>query len=442
LISERALLLGFGLTNQAVSDALAKRGHAVVVTDDRPTDVSRAAARARGIELVESPDQSTYDELVKDASVVLPSPGIGDSHVALELARRHDVAIRSEFDLADEWNHRPVLAVTGTDGKTTVTTLVTDMLRASGLQAVAAGNNDLPLVTAIDDPTTDVFVVEASSFRLDHSEHFAPCVGTWLNFAPDHLNLHRSLQAYEQSKARLWRDQSPDAVAIGSKDDPVVLKHLLQAPAEHVTFGLGPDADFHVDGAHLVTAAGTRFAAVDELWRAFPHDLSNALAAAATALAGGATTDGVHDALVSFRGLAHRIELVGRSGDVDWYDDSKATTPNATAAAIRSFPSVVLIAGGQNKGLDLGVLADEAPRIRAVVAIGEAAAEIEQSFTGKRPVVVARSMIDAVEQAATLARAGDAVLLSPACASFDWYKSYSERGDDFAARVRDLIGAR
>ena len=217
---------------------------------------------------------------------------------------------------------------------------------------------------------------------------------------------------------------------------------MLQARARQVTFGLGVDADFHIEGTHLVTGTGTRFAAVDELWRTFPHDLSNALAAAATALAGGATTDGVHDALVSFRGLAHRIELVGRSGDVDWYDDSKATTPNATTAAIRSFPSVVLIAGGQNKGLDLRVLADEAPRIRAVVAIGEAAAEVEQSFDGVRPVVVARSMIDAVERAASLARAGDAVLLSPACASFDWYKSYGERGDDFAARVRDLIGAR
>ena len=131
----------------------------------------------------------------------------------------------------------------------------------------------------------------------------------------------------------------------------------------------------------------------------------------------------------------------GSTDDVRWFDDSKATTPNATAAAIRSFPSVVLIAGGQNKGLDLSVLAAEAPRIRAVVAIGEAAAEVEQSFAGVRPVVIARSMIDAVAQAATLARAGDAVLLSPACASFDWYKSYGERGDDFAARVRDLIGA-
>jgi UDP-N-acetylmuramoylalanine--D-glutamate ligase len=440
MTAERALLLGFGVTNQAVADALARRGHAIVVTDDSPTESSRVAASKRGVELVETPDRSRYDDLVRAATVVLPSPGVGDTHVALELARRRDVPVRSEFDLAEQWNTRPVLAVTGTDGKTTVTTLVTDMLRASGVQAVAAGNNELPLVTAVDDPMTDVFVVEASSFRLDHSEHFAPRVGTWLNFAPDHLNLHRSLAAYEHAKARLWRDQPADAVAIGSMDDPVVLKHLRQARARQVTFGFGDPADFRIEDGQLVGDDGQRLAAVDELWRTFPHDLSNALAAAATALAGGATVDGVHDALVSFQGLAHRIELVAQHDDVRWFDDSKATTPNATAAAIRSFASVVLIAGGQNKGLDLRVLADEAPRIRAVVAIGEAAAEVEQSFTGVRPVVVARSMIDAVAQAAALARAGDAVLLSPACASFDWYKSYGERGDDFAARVRDLIG--
>jgi UDP-N-acetylmuramoylalanine--D-glutamate ligase len=441
-LTEYALLLGFGITNQAVADALVRRGHEIVVTDDNPTAASRAAAAERGIELVEAPDRATYDDLVKVSTAVLPSPGVGDAHVAFELARHHDVPVRSEFDLAEQWNHRPVLAITGTDGKTTVTTLVTDMLQASGVQAVAAGNNELPLVTAIDDPTTDVFVVEASSFRLDHSEHFAPNVGAWLNFAPDHLNLHRSLEAYEQAKARLWRDQPADAVAIGSIDDPVVLKHLRQARARQVTFGLDAEADYRVEAGTLVAMDGARLARVDELWRSFPHDVSNALAAAATALAGGATVDGVHDALVSFRGLAHRIQLVAQQHDVEWFDDSKATTPNATAAAVRSFPSVVLIAGGQNKGLDLRVLANEASHIRAVVAIGEAAGEVEQSFAGVRPVVIADSMIDAVAQAATLARAGDAVLLSPACASFDWYKSYGERGDDFAARVREMIGAR
>ena len=174
---------------------LQKRGHEFVVVDDK--DFGGA------------PDVATYERLIGDVDVVIPSPGVGDVHVALDLARRAGVPVRSEFDLAAEWDHRPLLAITGTDGKTTVTTLTTDMLQASGVRAAAAGNTEVPLVAAIDDPAIDVFVVEASSFRIDHSERFAPSVGTWLNFSPDHLNLHRSLESYELAKAKLWRDQSP-----------------------------------------------------------------------------------------------------------------------------------------------------------------------------------------------------------------------------------------
>jgi UDP-N-acetylmuramoylalanine--D-glutamate ligase len=423
----RALLVGFGVTNQAVADALRKRGHEFVVIDDKDSGGA--------------PDVASYERLIGDVDVVIPSPGVGDVHVAFDLARRAGIPVRSEFDLAAEWDDRPLLAITGTDGKTTVTTLTTAMLQASGVRATAAGNTEVPLVAAIDDPETDVFVVEASSFRIDHSERFAPSVGTWLNFSPDHLNLHRSLESYEQAKAKLWRDQSPGDLAVGCIDDPVVLRHLGRAPARHLTFGLGEGADYRVEGDVLVTDTGNVLAAASELPRRFPHDLTNSLAAAATALAGGATIDGCHEALLRFKGLPHRIELVTEHAGVRWFDDSKATTPNATLTAIRSFESVVLIAGGQNKGLDLGVLASAAPRVRAVVAIGDAAGEVEAAFAGVRPVVIAPSMSDAVAAARRVAQPGDTVLLSPACASFDWYRSYGERGDDFSAQVRSLIGA-
>jgi len=423
----RYLLIGFGVTNQAVAAALKKRGHETVVVDDKDTGGT--------------PDLATYERLIGDVDAVVPSPGVGGMHIALDLAREAAVPVRSEFDLAAEWDDRPLLAITGTDGKTTVTTLTTNMLLASGVRAAAGGNTEVPLVSAIDDPSIEVFVVEASSFRIDHSERFAPAVGTWLNFSPDHLNLHRSLESYELAKAKLWRDQSPSDVAIGSADDAVVMRHLREAPARHVTFGLGEGADFRVENDRLLSDGGEPLAEIAELPRHFPHDVTNGLAAAATALAGGATVDGCHEALVRFEGLPHRIVLVGEFERVRWYDDSKATTPNATLAATRSFDSIVLIAGGQNKGLDLGVLADAAPRLRAVVAIGDAAAEVEAVFAGVRPVVVAESMRAAVEAARGLAQPGDAVLLSPACASFDWYGSYGERGDDFSKQVRTLIGA-
>ena len=437
----RYLLVGFGVTNQAVADALTTRGNEIVVCDDGNTGAALVAANARGIELIERPDEATYTRLIANTDVVVPSPGIGDVHVVLDLARRAGVRVRSEFDLASDWDDRPLLAITGTDGKTTVTELTTAMLQASGVRATAAGNTEIPLVRAIDDPAVDVFVVEASSFRIDHSEHFAPRVGTWLNFSPDHLNLHRSLESYELAKAKLWAHQSPSDVAIGSIDDPVVLRHLREATARRLTFGAVPEADFHIEGTQLVTDAGDVLVAVDELPRSFPHDITNSLAAAATALSGGASVGGCRDALQRFTGLPHRIALIGEDDSVRWYDDSKATTPNATLTALRSFPSAVLIAGGQNKGLDLGVLASAADHIRAVVAIGDAADEVAAAFEGVRPVVAARSMHDAVMAARRLAHRGDAVLLSPACASYDWYRSYGERGDDFTYEVRSLIGA-
>jgi UDP-N-acetylmuramoylalanine--D-glutamate ligase len=176
-----------------------------------------------------------------------------------------------------------------------------------------------------------------------------------------------------------------------------------------------------------------------DLPRALPHDVANSLAAAAVALAAGATVDGCRSGLTSTLPLPHRVSFVAESGGVAWYDDSKATTPASVLAAVSGFPSVVLIAGGRNKGLDLNALSTAAPPVRAVVAIGEAAAEIVHAFEGAVPVTTAGSMSNAVEAARAMARTGDAVLLSPGCASFDWYSSYSARGDDFVAIVKATL---
>ena len=447
----RALVVGLGVTGAAVARALTAHGHDVVAADDAAGPAARAAAADLGLDLVEAPAGDALAVLVAGADAVLPTPGLPARHPLFAAATAAGVPVLSEFDLASWWDDRPLLAVTGTDGKTTVTTLVRDMLLAAGLAAVAVGNTPVPLVAAIDDPASDVFVVEASSFRLEHSQRFAPAVGTWLNFAPDHLDSHPGLASYEAAKARIWRDQSADQIAVGNADDPVVARHLAEAPARHVTFGLAAEADFRLVGGAApggrLTGPGeghgdaVEIARVEELRRALPHDIANGLAAAATALAGGASVEGVRQGLLDFRGLPHRVALVGEAGGVRFYDDSKATTPHAAATAVAGFESVVLIAGGRNKGLDLGVLAGSAGRIRAVVAIGEAAPEVAAAFDGVRPVIRADSMGEAVRAAVDLARPGDAVLLSPGCASFDWYGSYGERGDDFARAVGEATGA-
>jgi UDP-N-acetylmuramoylalanine--D-glutamate ligase len=440
------LVLGLGVTGRAVLRALVDHGEGAVVVDDRPTDEGRSLASELGVTLVEAPDATRLEAIVASVGAVVPSPGVPDHHPVFEVARRASVPVLSEFDLATRWDDRPVVAITGTDGKTTVTELCRGMFDGGGRHAVAVGNTEVPFVAAIDDPTVDVFVVEASSFRLLHSHRFAPDVGTWLNLAPDHLDpsgvgSHATLEAYVAAKARLWKDQSPAQVAIGNADDPVVVGELARAPARHVTFGTAAAADNRLEGDRLILDTGAVLAEVGELHRAFPHDLTNALAAAATVLHGGGTVEGARAGLLAFRGLPHRVTFVGEAGGVGWYDDSKATAPHATRAALAAFDSVVLIAGGRNKGLELSELADDAHRIRAVVAIGEAAGEVAAVFDGVRPVRTATSMDEAVTHAAALARPGDVVLLSPACASFDWYGSYGERGDDFVRAVRDLVGA-
>lgn len=443
------LVLGLGVTGAAVARALVAHGEALLLADDRPGDAARALAAELGVELAVAPTADDLARLVKGSAAVLPAPGLPAHHPIFGTAAEAGVPILSEFDLAGRWDDRPVLAITGTDGKTTVTTLVRDMLAASGLTAEAVGNTEVPLVAAIADPATDVFVAEASSFRLDHSRRFAPAVATWLNFAPDHLDSHPTLAAYEAAKARIWRDQGPDQVAVGNTDDPVVTRHLRRAPARQVGFGLVPSGQSPdavgapevtlVDGV-LRGPGGVEVVAVADLPRRLPHDVANALAAVATAVSGGAAPEAAASVLRAFTGLPHRVAYVGEAGGVRYYDDSKATTPHAAVAGVSGFESVVMISGGRDKGLDLRELRGAVGRVRAVVAIGEASDLVAAAFEGLRPVRRATSMDEAVRIAAELAQAGDAVVLSPGCASFDWYRSYGERGDDFARAAREVAG--
>jgi UDP-N-acetylmuramoylalanine--D-glutamate ligase len=434
-------VFGFGITGQAVARALVEHGVAVRAMDDRSSPALRATAAEQGIELIGSPDHATLRALLEETDAVFPSPGVPERHPVFSMADAAGLPVGSEFDLAALWDDRPCLAVTGTDGKTTVTMMVTAMLEASGIRAVSAGNVDVPLVAAIADPDVDVFVVEASSFRLARASAFRPRVATWLNVADDHQDVHTSTAGYQEAKARIWRNLTTDDLAVANADDAIVMSHAKGLPRLQ-TFGLGgaDHADWHLADGRLRGPDGLDLIAAEELSRALPHDIANALAAAATAFAGGAEASAMRDALRAFRSLPHRVELVGEADGVRFYDDSKATAPHATLAAVAGFPSAVLIAGGRNKGLDLSALVEAAPHLRAVVAIGEAATEVAGAFAGQRPVVIAASMDEAVAAARRLAEPGDAIVLSPACASFDWYASYAERGDDFQRAVHALLG--
>jgi UDP-N-acetylmuramoylalanine--D-glutamate ligase len=320
--------------------------------------------------------------------------------------------------------------------------MVAAMLEASGVRAVAAGNIGRPLIEAVADDV-DVVVAEVSSFQLRFAQTcFAPRVAVLLAVTPDHLDWHGTFDDYVAAKALVSARQGTDDVLVFDADDPTATAVAAGTPDRAV--GISGRADavgcFRVDGDRLVFPDGRTLVPVAQMSRALAHDRTNALAAAAAALEVGATVDGVAAALRVYATMPHRVALVGEANGVRWYDDSKATNPDATRRAVASFDSVVLLAGGRNKGLDLSVLADERTRLRGVVAFGEAGPEVAAAFAATAvPVERVADMHEAVSAARRLVRAGDVVLLSPACASFDAYAGYGERGDDFAREVRAQV---
>ena len=440
-----ALVYGVAITGAAVARALHDRGWTVLVADDAPSDAKSEVAAAVGTELIARPDAATLDALVAEADIVFPAPGVPETHAVIAAAVRHGKPIHTELDLAYQWEQeraggaRPMLAVTGTDGKTTTTMMAAAMLRCAGLKVAAVGNTEVPLIAALD-TDVDAFVVECSSFRLNWLDHFRSEASVWLNLAPDHQNWHVSMAAYEAAKARLWSHNRADDVAVGCATDPVVLRNLGRVAGRTRTFG-GDDGDYRLVGSTLIGPGGA-LVERSTMTRDLPHDVTNALAAAAIAIESGLATSGaVAEALATFEHPPHRIEPVGDFGGARWYNDSKATTPHAAVTAIRGFHDIVLLAGGRNKGLDLASLAEEHDRIKAVVALGEAAAIVHDAFAPWCPVVDAESMPAAVAAAAAFAGPGDTVLLSPACASFDWYPDggYPARGDDFKRLVHSYF---
>jgi UDP-N-acetylmuramoylalanine--D-glutamate ligase len=439
------LVFGLGVAGNAVARALVARGIEPVLVDDKPDPAHEALAAELGASLSISPDLGTLSGLVKDVDFVMPAPGVPESHPLFVVANDLDREMLSEIELAYRWERqrvggpRPMIGITGTDGKTTTTLLAAAMIRESGRNVGAVGNTETPLIAALDDDV-DAFVVECSSFRLALTREFRVEAGAWLNLAPDHLDWHRDMVSYRASKARIWAAATSRDVGVAPSADPTIVVAARNTPARVVTFGFGADDDYScIDGRLLAT--GTEIIAAHGMPRSLPHDITNSLAAAATVLESRTgSLAGVAAALATFRPSHHRIELVIESAGVTWYDDSKATSPHAVATALRAFPSIVLIAGGRNKGLDLAGIAQVGTSVKAVVGIGESGEEVVSHFAGRCPSALATSMGDAVALAGSFAVAGDVVLLSPGCTSFDWYRNYEERGRDFARQVLAFVG--
>ena len=430
-MSEEILVLGLGVSGCAASEALISRGYNVCVVDDYLSESIHEWADDLSLELLPIPESDKWDNLLQRFSQIVVSPGIPDRHPVFDSAFRVGSLIIDEGDLASKWDKRPRCAVTGTNGKTTVVTLVTEMLKHSGLNAFAAGNLETPVVAAIEDTTADCFVIEASSFRLAHTLSFKASPAVWLNFAPDHLDHHLNLDSYLNAKKRVWEGVRKKSDALANFSDPIVKQH---SPEGATGFGVMGSCSY-VEGFNLLIEDDV-VVDIRDLPRNMPHDLENAQAALLLAKKFGADMGSCIEILNGFTGLKHRVELVAQKNGISFINDSKSTTPHSTVSALRGLQDVVLIVGGKNKGLDLTILKEAKPV--AVIAIGEAAEEMTEVFKEVCSIKIANTMNEAVELAYKKAPPMGTVLLSPACSSFDWYGSYSERGSDFIRAVSEL----
>ena len=434
-------MFGLGVAGLAVANALHERGETVILADDEATKQHEDFARALNCEFIDATDETAVVSTLKRITRLAPAPGISESHHVVSTARQMGLTISSELELAYNIEElriggpRPMLGITGTDGKTTTTLMTAAMLHAAGHKSLAVGNTETPLIAALN-TDTQVFAVECSSFRLANCENFRTRASVWLNLAPDHLDWHTGMESYTAAKAQMWAHTRAGDVAVAPVDDAQILHIAHESTARTVTFG-ATHGDYHAQDGRLNSPHGSIMNIAD-MKRAMPHDITNALAAAAISIESGLVEPShVARALSEFDNAPHRIEYVETIDGVKWFNDSKATSPHASAVAIKSFQNIVLIAGGRNKGLDLGELAIQTKRVKAVVAIGDDAVEIEKAFDGVCRVVRGGSMQEAVRLARTLAVSGDVVLLSPACTSYDWYNNYMERGEDFMQCVRN-----
>jgi len=458
---KNVVVVGLGVTGIAAARFLKDRGAAVVATDQASeselgTKVQEFSALGIPLEL-----GGHRSEIFKMADLIVLSPGVSHTIAPVLQARDRGVPVMGEIELASRYIRQPVAAVTGTNGKTTTTELLGDMLERSGLKVFVGGNIGNPLIDyAGGKQEADIIVAEISSFQLDTTETFKPHVGVLLNITADHLDRYPDFEAYAASKIRLFENQQADDVAVLNGSDPLVRSLTEKITGSKLIY---PNPEGEEIGARLIdrgikldlnaiigTASKIRNPQ-SAIRNQFSLDLSrfklagrynreNACAASLAALAAGGRPPAIQDTLNQYRGSAHRMEYIATIDDIDFYNDSKATNVAAVMRAVECFDKpVVLIMGGLDKGGNFKELRDIFTRhVKKLFLLGQAADLIRQALNDTVSTATATSMSAAVSQAYQDSSAGDVVLLSPGCASFDMYDNYAQRGNDFKESVTKL----
>ncbi len=444
LKGKNTLVVGLARTGVALARFLAEAGARVTVTDQAPaTELAEPRRDIANLGIIEDlgvPQPSR----VAAYDLILLSPGVPPEVPWLDEARRAGVPVWGELELAVHFITIPIIAISGTNGKTTVTTLVGKLLEAGGLKPLVGGNIGTPLISLLASQTgCDYLVLEVSSFQLDTAPHFHPQAAVLLNITPDHLDRYADYAAYVASKAGLFRCQTAADLKVLNADDPLV-RPLNRGPARTLYFST---RETLTQGAWLED--GVIRVRTPKLDERFPlenillpgrHNLENVMAALLLALEAGADPGACREVLANFRGLPHRLEWVARIGGVDFYDDSKGTNVGAVERSLAFFDRpVILIAGGRDKDSDFALLSPLIrEKVKALVLVGETREHLARVWDGLAPKYLAADMAEAVTLAWEASRPGDVVLLSPACASFDMFRDYAHRGETFQQLVREV----
>ena len=438
LAGKKIVVVGLAKTGRAAVEFLLGLGAEVIGTDFRPIEempvnIRELADKGAVLEL----GGHKIDSFTK-ADLIVVSPGVPPTIEPLRAARENGVPVTGELELASRFTDLPLVAVTGTNGKTTTTSLIGEILRRTDRKVFVGGNIGAPLAGFLTSgENADAAVLEVSSFQLETADSFRPDVGLLLNISPDHLDRHNGLEEYLQLKARIFRRQRPDQIAILNADDGALSGLKINARTMTFSRRRRPVNGAFVDRERLLILDGGKVAGeipISGISLVGAHNQENIMAACLAAVAMGVSPGAALSIAADFKGLPHRVEHVGTWNGVAYYDDSKGTNVGAVVKSLEGFDSpVVLIAGGRDKAGDFNLLKELVrKKVKLLVLLGEAREKIASVLSGDAETILVESMEEAVLTAKNKAVSGDVVLLSPACASFDMFDDYAHRGRVFA----------
>jgi len=439
IAGRKYLVVGLGKTGIATAGFLLRKGEKVAVSDSRQDvgwseELQSFREQGATIEL----GGHTYASFDWADTIVL-SPGVPFTIPYVQRAVDSGKEVISEIELASNFITKPVIGITGSNGKTTTTTMIYNILVASGLRVFLGGNIGSPLIeVAENDSEYDYLLLELSSFQLQGIRKFRPHIAVCLNIYPNHLDHHKDLEEYINAKTNIFKNQGTGDLAVINSGDPVLKEQAEKVKSHVLKFGSGKDNDACIEGHEIQYADNTYDLAAFKLMG--KHNMENAAAAIIVTRVLGCEKEIITNTILQFSSLPHRIEYIRDYKNARFFNDSKSTTPHSTLKALEAFePPVILIAGGKDKGLDYSILKKQiTEKVKRLIVLGEASAKMKDIYESCVPLTVVDSLDSAVRQAALAAESGDTVLFSPACSSFDMFSSYEERGRKFKEIVQCL----